>query len=97
MAERAAAQVGWAKLAKSTLKSAHAVVEHNYHTFSKFFRDPAVGIRPLGSVALSLCNTAHPLYTRFTDIIGGSVPLFLTRTPRRSSTSFSTSSSGGST
>ena len=28
----------------------------------------------LGSVALSLCTTAHPLHTRFANIFGASVP-----------------------
>jgi hypothetical protein len=27
----------------------------------------------LGSVSLSLCTTAHPLYTRFTNIFGASI------------------------
>jgi hypothetical protein len=40
--------------------------------------------RAEGSVALSLCLTAHPLYTRFTKIIGTSISVTTMRpNPRR--------------
>jgi chemotaxis methyl-accepting protein methylase len=54
------AKMGWAKLVKSTIKSAHSVVEHNYHTFSKFFRDPAVFDFVLDEILWKLAKRHQP-------------------------------------
>ena len=39
----------------------------------ELFQQPGLQWWPWGSVALSLCTTVHPLYTKFANIFGASL------------------------